>query len=512
MNPKTFENFLNDGMQVEEIEFEKKRNAPIGGYRSNYQSANKSVSVNFVQRQGPVGRKFSEFPIPLMKVLDRLMKQDLMQPRPPRNPPNTNSPNYNPNAHCEFHQNPGHHTDSYITLKHAIQDLIDDGRITHPSIGQPSTQKNLLPNYHAIPPPKGVNTINSGLTYEEVMNSFVETDPANIENPVVAEAPPIAGPLTALFRQLKSQGLIDHPPLNGKLCEYHMDFGHSSEECFELKEVIRALIVEGKIDPSLQIMKIDEAHGNPSAIKPTRWGLEFNFEDQITTVPVKSAEIQSTKTVRAINVWYNSDEDDDEEDIVLKKGAEANSECVNRLAPKQPEETRADELQESQPGKTTSNQSIWDLLIRSKKHRKAMVLALATMTIEPDVTPAVMLKILGERTNTEMVDDGSVINVCTALILPRLGLTPATLKPSELVIRAYDETKRGVEGTFKALVKTGPIEAWVELVVLDIPVTFSLLLGRPWFHELGGVPSTLHQKIKFPYKGGIATIEGESGK
>ncbi|XP_050217437.1 uncharacterized protein LOC126668275 [Mercurialis annua] len=214
MNPKTFEDLLDDGMQVEEIESEKKHNAPTGGYLSNYQSANKSASVNFVQRQGPVGRKFSEFPIPLTKT-------------------------------------PGHYTDSCITLKHAIQDLIDDGRITDPSIGQPSTQKNPLPNYHAIRPSKGVNTINFGLTYEEVMNSFVDTDPTNSEKPVVAEAPPIAGPLTALFRQLKSQGLINHPPLNGKLCEYHRDFGHSTEECVELKELVRTLIAEGKVDSSL---------------------------------------------------------------------------------------------------------------------------------------------------------------------------------------------------------------------------------------------------------------------
>ena len=46
--------------------------------------------------------------------------------------------------------------------------------------------------------------------------------------------------------------------------------------------------------------------------------------------------------------------------------------------------------------------------------------------------------------------------------------------------------------------------------MLDIPVTFAVLLGRPWFHPLGGVPSTLHQKIKFPYEGKIVTISAES--
>ena len=53
------------------------------------------------------------------------------------------------------------------------------------------------------------------------------------------------------------------------------------------------------------------------------------------------------------------------------------------------------------------------------------------------------------------------------------------LMKSDLVIRAYDDNTRSVEGTFVAPVKTGPIEVVVEFTVLDIPVTYILLLGRP---------------------------------
>ena len=56
----------------------------------------------------------------------------------------------------------------------------------------------------------------------------------------------------------------------------------------------------------------------------------------------------------------------------------------------------------------------------------------------------------------------------------------------------------------------GEIESVVEFIVLDIPPTFALLLGRPWFHPLGGVPSTLHQKIKFPLDRKVATIKVET--
>ena len=80
------------------------------------------------------------------------------------------------------------------------------------------------------------------------------------------------------------------------------------------------------------------------------------------------------------------------------------------------------------------------------------------------------------------------------------------------MIRAYDDSTRSVEGTFVALIKTGPIEAVIEFTMLDIPVTYALLLGRPWYHILGGVPSTVHQKVKFLLDGEVVTIDASMSK
>ena len=86
------------------------------------------------------------------------------------------------------------------------------------------------------------------------------------------------------------------------------------------------------------------------------------------------------------------------------------------------------------------------------------------------------------------------------------------LTKSDLVIKAYDDSTMRVEGTYVAPVKTGPIEAVVEFPVLDIPVTYALLLGRPWYHTLGGVPSTVHQKVKFLLDGEVVTIDASMSK
>ena len=82
-----------------------------------------------------------------------------------------------------------------------------------------------------------------------------------------------------------------------------------------------------------------------------------------------------------------------------------------------------------------------------------------------------------------MVDNGSAIDVCPLKIFPKLGLTVTDLKSSNVVIKAYDATKRSVNGTFRILVKTGPIKVWVNIHVIDILVTFAVLLGKPWFHH-----------------------------
>ncbi|PKI40551.1 hypothetical protein CRG98_039066 [Punica granatum] len=45
--------------------------------------------------------------------------------------------------------------------------------------------------------------------------------------------------------------------------------------------------------------------------------------------------------------------------------------------------------------------------------------------------------------------------------------------------------------------------------VLDIPNAFSLLLGRPWIHSAGAVPSSLHQRLKFIVEEKLITVKGE---
>ena len=47
--------------------------------------------------------------------------------------------------------------------------------------------------------------------------------------------------------------------------------------------------------------------------------------------------------------------------------------------------------------------------------------------------------------------------------------------------------------------------------ILRIPVSFNLLLGCPWIHSAGTIPSSLHLKVKFIHDGRVITISSTSG-
>ncbi|PKI60841.1 hypothetical protein CRG98_018772 [Punica granatum] len=49
----------------------------------------------------------------------------------------------------------------------------------------------------------------------------------------------------------------------------------------------------------------------------------------------------------------------------------------------------------------------------------------------------------------------------------------------------------------------------VTLQVLYIPNAFCLLLGRPWIHSAGAIPSSLHQRLKFIVEEKLITVKGE---
>ena len=56
-------------------------------------------------------------------------------------------------------------------------------------------------------------------------------------------------------------------------------------------------------------------------------------------------------------------------------------------------------------------------------------------------------------------------------------------------------------GTLETELLIGPTAFVTVFQVLRIPTSFNLLLGRPWIHRAGVIPSSLHQKVMFIHDG-----------
>ena len=91
-----------------------------------------------------------------------------------------------------------------------------------------------------------------------------------------------------------------------------------------------------------------------------------------------------------------------------------------------------------------------------------------------------------------LMDTGSFLNVLPKGALDRLDCDGLVLKPSDIVVRAFDGSKRMVHGEVDL-----PIKVWSQVFnstfyVIDIRPAYSCLLGRPSIHGAGAVTSTLH--------------------
>ena len=62
-------------------------------------------------------------------------------------------------------------------------------------------------------------------------------------------------------------------------------------------------------------------------------------------------------------------------------------------------------------------------------------------------------------------------------------------------------------GTLTLDLQIGSVTFSALFQVLRIPTSFNLLLGQPWIHKVGVIPSSFHQKVKFIHEGIVITIQ-----
>ncbi|KAI4326016.1 hypothetical protein MLD38_031374 [Melastoma candidum] len=104
----------------------------------------------------------------------------------------------------------------------------------------------------------------------------------------------------------------------------------------------------------------------------------------------------------------------------------------------------------------------------------------------------ITLKCRDTTVSKVLIDGGSGVNIIPLIVAQKLDVNLEKLPPSSLTIRAFDGAKRQAHGKATLEIKVGPTLFSSVFQIQESAGSFNMLLGRPWIHQAGAVPSTLH--------------------
>ena len=107
-----------------------------------------------------------------------------------------------------------------------------------------------------------------------------------------------------------------------------------------------------------------------------------------------------------------------------------------------------------------------------------------------------------------LIDGGLAVNILPKMTMRRLGLTMEELSHSRFVIQGFNQGGQCAIGMIPLELIIGELTSNILFHVIDAKTTYNILLGRPWIHENGIVPSTLHQCFKF-LQSGIKNVNAD---
>ncbi|XP_052479578.1 uncharacterized protein LOC128034776 [Gossypium raimondii] len=430
---------------------------------------------------------------------------------------------YDAKVQCEYHAGTkGHSIENCTAFKKLVERLINLGIVKIGDSSGPNVSENPLPNHDN----KGVNVI--------------------IENGgrrVKANVAEIKTPLEWVWKQMVKRGLIkqnsiERPEGARKFCEFHAEEGHDIQKCFEFRTMVQNLMDNKELEFYEEIKGLEEGEvyaaekgsagkaqkaNHPVDNKKVPWNYDCNV-----TIPREESLVNASG---------------EDEGFYTRSGkcydpANARVESGKGKALAVDEYSVVDQLHK-QPARI----SVLELLLSSEVHRNALIKVLNETYVTSDISVNKLDRLVnnisadnfiffnddeippGGRGATKalhisarcggymlagvLIDNGSALNVLPLSTLNRLPVDSSHMKSCQNIVRAFDGTKRKVMGIIEIPLLINPNTYEVDFLVMDIKPSYNCLLGRPWIHSEGAVPSSLHQKLKLVTEGRLVTIDAE---
>ena len=91
----------------------------------------------------------------------------------------------------------------------------------------------------------------------------------------------------------------------------------------------------------------------------------------------------------------------------------------------------------------------------------------------------VLVKCADHMVAKVLVGNGSSLNVMSKMTLDKFSFDASYMRPSSMVVRAFDGSRRDMRGENDLPIQIGPCIFQITFQVMDITPTYSCSLGRP---------------------------------
>ena len=107
-----------------------------------------------------------------------------------------------------------------------------------------------------------------------------------------------------------------------------------------------------------------------------------------------------------------------------------------------------------------------------------------------------------------LVDQGSNVEIMYFDLFKGLRLRSKDLTCYDSPLIGFDGKIVFSKGQIRLPIQTGTKVVEVNFIVVDAYSPYTAIVGRPWLHAMGAVPSTLHLKVKYPFKDRVGELVG----
>ncbi|KAI3446714.1 hypothetical protein Pfo_003379 [Paulownia fortunei] len=277
-----------------------------------------------------------------------------------------------------------------------------------------------------------------------------------------------------------------------KYCRFHRDRGHTTEECFHLKQEIERLIRKGYLTEFVEKAnsnRRDQRRRNAPRQQETHRE-QSRGNNQEPHSREREENLPTAGVIAVISGGPGSGDSSNARRALLRAASGFNSH--------NPSSYPSEQVYQLQTSIEQLTFGEFDLEGRREQHNDALV-------ISATLSNFWVKKIL--------VDSGSSADIIFYDAFLKLGIDNAQLSPVNTPLTGFGGEVVEALGEVALPFSLGSyprrITKMVKFLVVNAPSTYNMILGRPSLNLFHAVASTYHMKLKFPTHEGIGEAIGD---